>query len=392
MARAHWLNADFDLSFRPSGFPSDYQRQVDELSLHGLMAGEPEDRVLVDVILPPDFLSVLEASGLPLARPIQRADADPEDDFAPWGWNARAAAMARTFRRPAFHPPVEVVAKVNGRQFSHDLERRLDGDSIALGTVTDLGSVVALAAKAGDVLVKAEHSNAGVGHRRIRRPELTATDRRWLIATLDQGPVVVERWLERTADLCAVYDVDDDGAARNLAVHEAIHTADGAFLGALYGDDAAAHPWRDAIERSAAQVAAAVHAAGFTGPVCQDALVWSDDGRPRVRPLVEINARRHVSEGWSRLGRLVGGVVYGRFFAARKFRLPESYEAFQRALGGDAWRTAERRGVVPTSPLWFQDGDERRRPFKIGVALCGDSRAEVMAMEERFRDRFEAGR
>jgi hypothetical protein len=392
MPRAHWLNADFDLSFRPGGFPPEYRRQVDELSLHGLLAGEPADRVLVDVEPPADFLAHLDASGLPLARPVLRRDADPEDDFAPWGWNQRAAEMACTFRNPPPHPPVEAVAQVNGRRFGHDLEQRVDGAGFGLGVTGDLASVEALAAEYGDILVKAEHSNAGVGHRRIRRRRLGATDRRWLDATLAHGPVAVERWRPRLADLCAVYTVAPDGQPRSLAVHEAVHTADGAFLGALYGDDSAVLPWRDAIGESSVRTAAAIRAAGVTGPVCQDVLVWDNAGRPCLRPLVEINARRHVSEGWARLGRLAGGVVYGRFFAARKLRLPDDYAGFRQALSGDRWHPGERRGVLATSPLWFDDRGRRRRPFKIGVALCGDSRAEVMAMEERFRDRFEVGR
>ena len=57
------------------------------------------------------------------------------------------------------------------------------------------------------------------------------------------------------------------------------------------------------------------------------------------------------------------------------------------AIGDDAFDPRTRRGVLATAPLWF--GPERRAPAKAAVLFLGRNRGEALALDARFRKRFE---
>ncbi len=86
---------------------------------------------------------------------------------------------------------------------------------------------------------------------------------------------------------------------------------------------------------------------------------------------------------------LAGPVVYWRFFNARKFNLSDSYQGFDLALADDAFDPARRRGLLLTSALWLGEDQTRRQPTKLGVAMVTDTAEQALAMDRRFRDRFE---
>ena len=239
-------------------------------------------------------------------------------------------------------------------------------------------------------VAKTEHGNAALGNRRIRNRQLESDDVNWLKPRLEEGPMVLERWLHRTKDLCTVFEVTADARVDGLTIHETIHTSDGGFIGALYDRESEVPTaWRTTLSASAETVAAALVSQGYFGPVCVDAFEWEEDGTPRIRPLVDLNARRHASEGWRRLANLWGGCLYGRFFSTRKLRLPTTYNEFEDKLAYDAWNDHTRIGVLLTSPMWLEGQGNRRRPRKLGVVFRGPSRESVFAMEMRFREVFE---
>jgi hypothetical protein len=88
---------------------------------------------------------------------------------------------------------------------------------------------------------------------------------------------------------------------------------------------------------------------------------------------------------WHRWGRR--DVVYWRFFSCRKLAMPGRLSTLHEAMGGDAFDPGSRRGMLVTSGLRL--GPEGRRPHKLGALLVGSCRDEVLALERRFRERFE---
>ncbi len=396
MPAEHWWNADFDLSL--PGMPGDprpeaLKDRIWEFGLHGLLAADPGDSVLLGEPPPVDFVRRLENSGIEIADvtvlPLVRTDRR----FEPYGWNAAAAGLSARYQRPPSFPPLEVVRRVNGRSFGHRIEREfLDSDAPlgAFSSIEDLRSRLdALPDREEGWVVKTEFGNAALGNRRIRSRRLTDADCRWLEGRLSAGPVVLERWFQRCGDYCAVFEVGVGGSVEGLSFHETVHTADGAFIGAVFDRrDPIPGNWIDPMRGAARIVAREIAREGYFGPVCLDAMAFDDGGVERLRPLVDLNARRHASEGWKRLAGVFGGCLYGRFFSTRKLRLPDLAEDFERALGGDRWDPVRGRGTLATSPLWIERRG-RRRPGKLGVVFAADSRNEVFAMEARFRGTFE---
>ena len=397
MPAEHWWNADFDLSL--AGTPDDsppasLRDRISEFELHGLLAADPGDSVLLRELPPDDFVRRLENSGIETAEVTALPSVRADRRFEPYGWNTAAVELSTKYDRPPLFPPFEVVRRVNGRSFGHRVEREFLNSDAPLGGFSSIEELRArldtLPDREEGWVVKTEFGNAALGNRRLRNRRLTNGDRRWLDARLARGPVVLERWFRRYGDYCAVFRVTGEGKIENLSFHETIHTADGAFIGAIFDrGEPIPQEWIDPMVRAAAIVAREVTREGYFGPVCIDAMAFDDDGEKRLRPLVDLNARRHASEGWKRLAGIFGGCLYGRFFSTRKLRLPDLAEDFERALGSDRWNSSTGRGTLATSPLWLGGNDGRRRPHKLGIVFAADSRDEVLAMESRFRRIFE---
>ena len=353
MPSEHWWNADFDLALQPGRDPSGdegLQTQIRELALHALIAAKAEDSVLLFEPPPEDFLQYLKNREIKIPEISLFPNVRSGFQFRPYGWSSQAIALKENYDQPPTSPSLEAVRRVNARSFAHNIECEALDCKAPRGAFASLADLQTLLDsepdRPGGWIAKTEHGNAALGNRRLRKRQLHETDIRWLRTRLNDGPMVLEWWLERTKDLCTVFDVTADGQIEGLAVHETIHTAEGGFIGALY-DRTTAVPaqWYEVLAATAETVATALLHEGYFGPVCIDSLVWDDAGTPRLRPLVDLNARRHASEGWRRLADLWGGCLYGRFFSVRKFRLPPTYKDFENALGPDVWDPATRTGA-----------------------------------------------
>ncbi|MCB9565144.1 MAG: hypothetical protein H6708_32570 [Kofleriaceae bacterium] len=126
---------------------------------------------------------------------------------------------------------------------------------------------------------------------------------------------MVEPWLDRVGDLGQVGVVGAAGAGARLPAPR-LHSDDGGgFAGvAISTDDPLVAAHADAVAEAARAAGAALAALGHRGPFGVDALVHRVGGAPRLRPLVEINARMTfglVGHAWAeRLG--PGTLAIGR--------------------------------------------------------------------------------
>lgn len=398
MTLEHHLNADFDLGLRPRWQPPvgvNARRRIGDLAWHALFLAEPGDSVLVPEPAPDDFTSYLRRNGIPV--PVLTVDPAQDDRrrHAPFGWSAAAAERNLRSRSPVDHPSLDTIAAVNGRRYSARLESELFGGDHVIAWFENaerlLGALSNVPESPDGWIVKAEHGNAGLGNRRLRGREPDDSDLKVIRHFFDEDDtVVLEHWRPRIRDFCATFAVGPDGRVGDFGLHETVNTADGALIGNMFHEDPAPlAEWRSAMTAAAAAVTGRLAATGYTGPACIDAFVWSDGGRPRLRPLVELNARREISAGASALWRRLGGrgTAYWRFFTRRKLRLPEGYPEIERALGDDAFDAGRGTGVLITAPLWL--GADRRSPAKAAVLILGHDRNEVIALDDRIRARFE---
>ncbi len=393
--REFFVNADFDLSLRPYRKAETVDgrgQQASEMPYHLLFFGTEGDSLLVDVAPDEGFLAYLGRAGLsqPVTGTLPRLASEAQ--FVPFGWNDEAAEINRSYARPATHPPLDTIKRVNGRRFAAKLEEELFSCDEIIGVFDALEEIEAcVASRPPDEqwLLKSEHGNAGLGNRRLRSSQLSQPDRevaRRLLA--EDVCVLLERWRNREIDVATVFEIARGGTVRDLFVYEVVNTADGAYIGSIFdqASDTLA-PWIPEVKEVALKVAERLADEGYFGPVCLDHFVWSQGVDRRLRPLADLNARLQVSAPILRQWRSWGsdGVVYWRLFASRKLRLPTDYIELEAALGGDAFDATSRRGILVTSP--FDVAGKRLRRF--GVLLAGDSRPEVDEMDRRLRERFE---
>lgn len=393
------VNADFDLSLRPRRVErvrSGSAAQVRELPIHLLLMAGPEDSVRADAPAPSELVDHLGHLGFELPRVTIRPDVRREAMLVPFGWNEEAARLSRRYARPAAHPPVEIVRRVNGRSFAATIEAELGGAEFVAGRFASVEELerflTSTPAPERGWVIKAEHANSALGNRRLGRSGLGDGDRRFLSAVLEEDEaVLVEPWLDRCGDVSATFRVTAEGAAEGVEVHEVVNTADGAFIGARFGGDEPGGRWRSGMERAAAGVARRLALAGYTGPVCLDGMLWRDGETTRLRSLVDLNARLHVSLAALRVWRDWGQerVAYWRLFSSRKLSLPDRSDDVVRALGGDAFDPDTRTGVVVTSPLWIDRKGTPRRPQRIGVLFAASTADATRRLERRFREIFE---
>lgn len=400
MAREFEPNADFDLSLRPrweGPRGPTAARHLDELALQLVLVGGAEDSVRLPGALPEDFHAWMERNRIVLPEITKRPAIRSGKTLTPFGWNRAAMELNLGYHEPAPHPPFEAVRLANERSFAADVEGELVGPTYYVGEGDSVGAVASGVARASESphgwLAKSNHGNAGLGNRRLRSRVLSGADRKWLQATLaEDDRIVLEPWCRRVADLCTAFELGENGRVEDLAVHEVVNTADGAFIGALFEPESrVVGSWLADLRRAAGQLAARLARAGYFGPVCFDSFVWEDGGRYRLRPLADVNARRHMSMAARRLWREWGecDVLYWRMFSRRKLEVPDDYDRLERELGRDCFRPGDRRGVLVASPLWVAWSGGPRPPRRLGVLFVGRTRDEVLTQEARFRERFE---
>jgi hypothetical protein len=415
--REHFLNADFDASLAGtaslpgSGDPIYLQ----EMAWHFLFAAEPEDSVILHTPLPAAFRAYLEAKGLPPPRTVTHPDFTREAGFVPFGWDSRALELGARYDRPPQAPDPAVVKSVNARSFGLALEREWYPDACAGALFTDAESLAAfLAARPATEawVAKGEHGFAGTANRRIPGGPLSAGSAA-LLAPLFAGhpQVLLEPWHERLADMAVLFSVTEGGGMEGFRGHALLNSRDGAFLGVELGPDGQPPlPWRQALRENAERLAAALSLRGYLGPVGVDAYAYRTDAGPRLRPLVDINARRSMAEpahGLSR--RLPGRFLRWIWHKPRKLRLPAGYAELDARLGGAAFDPRRQEGILAVSPLFRErdpgsaEGGRREAsaaqgggrqpherdgatPRRIGFALVAETEAGLERLQGSFAE------
>ena len=387
-AQTHYLNAGFDLGLRPRaprGGLSRLDLRVRELSVQGFLGATPGDAVLVLTEVPDEFLQHLDDCGVPVGRVLRSPEVDRSTRFRPFGWSDEAVELNALHDRPEDHPQPSVIRRVNSRSFAVELERELFPESAAAAVVEDvaaLESILDRTSPTGEWVVKGEFGNAGLANRRLRAPRLSDADRRFVETQLtESGRVVVERWLQREEDWSVVFDVPFDPTA--VRVHETTYTRDGALIGALLeGGEGQDFACFEELAVAAERVAKRLEAEGYFGPVCMDAFRWRDRGATGLRPLVDLNCRRSMSDGAYRLRQRIAPdrTFYYRFFNPRKIALPRELTAMLDALGDRRYARSKRRGILLASPPDHT---------KVAVIFVAESRREVLELESELRARFE---
>ncbi len=371
---------------------------VHEMAWHYLFAGGPQDSLIVHRPLPGGFLAYLAEKGFRPPRQVLHPAFSLTAAFTPFGWDRHAEGLAARYSRPPAHPALATVKTANSRAFSLELE--LAGDTADPALLESYGSLcVSLEGLEGSLaarplpmgwVAKGDHGHAGTANRRIAAYPLNQEERRALAGLFaEHGRVVLEPWQERLMDMSVNFTVAPGGAIEDFRGHQLVNSRDGAFLGVKIAPSRMPpEAWREKLHASALAVAAALDAIGYFGPVSVDAYAWNSLAGPRLRPIVDINARHSMAlPAHGLAARLPGKTVLWTWSKPRKLDLPPDYGSLDERLGGDAFRPATGRGILAVSPIRFEagpSGNDPLRPKRVGFLLSADGEEDLLRLQSGF--------
>ena len=198
---------------------------------------------------------------------------------------------------PEAAPPFDVIRRVNARAFSAGLGQGLPGGAL-VESVAAFQAVVAAPSASGIWLAKRAFSVAGRGRKKLRAGAVTAEDLRWVRASLREGALQVEPWVEIATELALHGRVAPGGhvelgepTVQEVDAHGAFVDAHRARPGEL-SDEVV-----EALLDEARRVAEALRDAGYFGPFGVDGYLYREGSALRLNPRGEINAR--YSMAWA---------------------------------------------------------------------------------------------
>jgi hypothetical protein len=287
---------------------------------------EPERSVTLDALDSPRLLERL------------RALADGRTYLMPLGTSADEERLAEAAGLPLAGPGAETSKHVNGKVFSRELVDAAGLTAVpgaVCRTVDELAAALAehLVEGGPKVVVKESLGVSGRGMVVLDGPArgerlLRMVERR---ARADRRlPVVVERWIDKEADLNYQFLVGRDGQVTFETVKTAL-TENGVHRGHLFPP--ALRPDQvDALHAAAEVIGKELHAEGYAGLAGVDALLAADG---TLYPCLEINARFNMATYQNRLAeRLLAGTTtaLATTFDLRPHR-PHTFAEVRAALG-----------------------------------------------------------
>ena len=296
---------------------------------------------------------------------------DAGEQLFPWLATAEAGEWARRERLPLASASPEVVARVHDKGFALAAAREaglepaeLAGAALALAPdELDTADAVRCRVEAevarwpeplrARFVLKPRLGTSGRGRLEGRGGALDPEALRGALPRFrERGGFVVEPWLERIEDLSAQLWIGADGAPVVLGTVRQALTPGGVPLGhrgELADDDTvrSGSHWDEELRVAARAVGRAAAAYGFRGACGVDAFSYrGPDGRERLRPVVELNAR--FTAGTSALGVLARAQRLGLLRGRRVFHLG--------VAPGLAEPSAERLALLagdPDTALWL---------------------------------------
>ncbi len=289
---------------------------------------------------------------------------------------SRNAAMLR----PEPHPAPDVVARVNSRAFSRQLEQELFPDHSPPSFFcadAEAWERWLRDAPPGRWVAKGNFGHAGIAQMRFATP-LLAEDKMEKLRRLirDHAGMALEPEQEIAVEFGVLFLLDDDGETSTLAQHRLLTRRGGGYAGALrIGDDAAFAPWRPQVEKAAAAVAQRLHREGYFGPVGMDVYAQREGEALRLRPLVDLNARCSMAyPAHGLFHRFPDRAVLVCQWPAAYAPVPSHYAALRKTLGALHFDSEARRGAFWLTPL---SGARRH-----GVAFLGHDAGDALQLSE----------
>ncbi len=289
------MNADFETELAaPMGqyrrTPS-YEMLNRRLATHLLWLASQGDALLLERPWPDSLQTEAARRGVQLVSPT---NALPQTSriFTPWGWTPSAVAAGQKAQAIVQPIPHEVVARVNSKLWSHELEKELgiaqEGAATA-SSFAELQEAVARACPAPEDkwVIKSPFGFAARDRVLGRGPLIDEPQAKWSLRRLSKGETLIfQPWLEVKREYGIVMEISHNGAYSIQGISDLQTNGAGTGTGYILGRTPAPHRLRE-LESIALIVAQKLFEENYFGPVGIDALEHARG----LHPLLEINAR-----------------------------------------------------------------------------------------------------
>ena len=296
MASRLWhMNADFEMELaaplgkyrRPASFDKINQR----LAAHLLWLAAPGDALLLDQPWSETLRVEASRRGVELV-PVDGAAGMASRIFTPWGWTASVVALGERIGATVQPVPLETVARVNSKLFSHSLELEMDialPGAATASTFQELQEAVARACPKTDDkwVIKSPLGFAARDRVLGRGPTLIGPPATWSQRRLASGETLIfQPWLDVIREYGVTMNILPDGEISILGISDLQTNGAGTGKGYLLGRKVEPHRAIE-LERIAKAVGERLWREGYAGPAGVDALEHTGG----LHPLLEINAR-----------------------------------------------------------------------------------------------------
>ena len=186
------------------------------------------------------------------------------------------------------------LATVNQRPFATEVRRSLGEHALEKDTALTLEDALTLLARPAELgwLVRRTFGAAGRGRRRIAAGQPAPDELSWLQASLREGPLTVEPWVEVVTEFTRSGYVTDTGLVVLAPPTLQRTTAEGAWVASELAEaDAVTAAHDEALQEALEAAGRALAEAGHHGAFGIDAFLHRWKGSVELNPLSEINAR-----------------------------------------------------------------------------------------------------
>ena len=310
MPRLFLGNFDFEhrLAAPTRQLPAKLDRINAELAASWLAIADEGDYLWTPQPIAASFFEQAARDGLPRVIPVTSLDAVPRGvECVPWGWTNDMRQLCDRHGWTRNDPPHAAVRLGNSRSFSAALEREwlvgLDGATEVPQSFPDADALLKGLGPATRWVLKAEFGMSG-RERLLGEGPLTEAARNWLCRRFSLGRVFLEPWVARLDEIGIQIEIPRAGEPQVIGLTPLLANANGQYAGSRFAIHRTLDEWDAAVE-VALRAAVRLQQAGYFGPLGIDAMRYRDaNGRQRVRPLQDINARwtmGRLSLGWRRL-------------------------------------------------------------------------------------------
>jgi len=224
---------------------------------------------------------------------------EPNDyhQITSWGYSNSVSKWAKDHKIPYFMPPFEVVREVNSKVFSFTHSPKLPQSEL-IDNETSLKKWL-IDTKRPSVL-KSSFGFSGRGHLIIKENTpwnaiLHFCAKEWT----NNRPLIAEPWMERVLDFSTQWKIETTGEIAYIGSTRIKNDSQGSYQSTLCGPEDLIFSdclhFLEEHKKEAVSVLQLLVRQGYTGAVGIDAMVYKEEAKMILHPIVEINARQTMS-------------------------------------------------------------------------------------------------